>query len=97
MTIDPVNQPKKILSTSSSKNIIRKQIPKVSDSISISKDAKEKATIETYIQIVKKNDDVRQDKIDKVKKEMKNYFNEQGDIKEEILKEISNKITNHSL
>ena len=97
MTIDPVNQSKKILSTSKSQNIIKKQTPKVFDSISISKGAKEKATIEKYIQIVKKTDDIRQDKIDKVKKEMKNYFNEQGDIKEEILKEISNKITNQSL
>ena len=89
MTIDPINQPKNIPSTSKSKGVPSNGSPTPPDKVSISKEAQHHVLIQNYINIVKNTPDIRQDAVDKAKAHLDSYFEANGQIKTEVIDRLT--------
>ena len=91
MTIDRINSVNKIANNNSQKEVAKIVNNKVSDSINISKNAKEIAEIKKAIETVKNSPDIRMDKVEAAKKNLETYFD--GDqIKPKVLESLVNAI-----
>ncbi len=92
MTIDPVNRANQVSKIAQSASVQKNEAPPSKDLINISKDAKELAAIENYINTVKNSTDIRIDKVEQAKKNLESHYFKNGNLNSKILDIITQRI-----